>query len=125
MHCSKECSKLANAKRVKTWNAEHPEAMKRYNANRKAKNPGAYRDKARRERIEIIEMLGGECVVCGASNPHWLHADFIPTQRNERYRHPRHIAFVRRNKEKFRLLCANHHYELTLTGAIEGTDITQ
>ena len=27
--------------------------------------------------------------------------------------------------EIFRILCANHHYELTLTGKIEGTDIVQ
>jgi hypothetical protein len=38
---------------------------------------------------------------------------------------PRLLAYIRKNKDNFRLLCANHHYELTLTGMIEGTDITQ
>jgi len=45
--------------------------------------------------------------------------------RELRYRHPRHLGFVMANLDAFRLLCANHHYELTLTGAIAGTDITQ
>jgi hypothetical protein len=51
--------------------------------------------------------------------------DFIPITRELRYRHPRHYAFVSKQKELFRVLCANHHYELTLTGRIDGSDITQ
>lgn len=124
-HCSKECAKNHNAKRVSTWQAEHPDSMGGYNATRVAKNPGVWRDKAQSERQRIIKLLGGCCVVCGADNPAWLHADYIPTTRADRFRHPRHYAYVARNREQFRLLCANHHYELTLTGAIEGTSITQ
>jgi hypothetical protein len=123
-HCSKQCAKNHASKTVKDWRAKHgwrPE----YNERRLAKNPGAWREKSRADRATIIALLGGACVVCGATNPSWLHADYIPTTRNERFRHPRHLKWVRANQDKFRLLCANHHYELTLTGKIEGTTITQ
>ena len=124
-HCSKACAKRANAKSISTWHADNPGAMRVYNATRLAKNPGTWREKARRERLETIALLGGACVVCEASNPYWLHVDYVPTTRNEPYRHPRHLRWIRDNLSKFRLLCANHHYELTLTGKIEGTAITQ
>jgi hypothetical protein len=124
-HCSKACAKNHNAKIVGDWRSVHPDSMTTYNRTRLAKNPGAWREKSRSERAEIIAMLGGRCIVCGASNPVWLHADYIPTTRDRPFRHPRHIAFVRVNASDFRVLCANHHYELTLTGRIEGTDITQ
>ncbi len=99
--------------------------MDQYNANRLAKNPGAWRDQARSGRLRVLAMLGGRCIVCGVTNPSWLHADYIPTSIGKKYRHPRGVAWVRDHIEDFRLLCANHHYELTLTGKIEGTDITQ
>jgi endogenous inhibitor of DNA gyrase (YacG/DUF329 family) len=124
-HCSKECAKNHNAKRIGGWLTDNPGAMKRYNQARLAKNPGAWRDKHRSERERIIDLLGGACVVCGVTNPHWLHVDFIPTTREMRYRHPRHYAWVSKHLDLFRVLCANHHYELTLTGRIEGTSITQ
>lgn len=124
-HCSKECAKNHNAKRIRDWQKENPHAMAGYNRRREAKNPGVWRDKHRSHRERIIELLGGACVVCGVTNPHWLHVDYIPTCREARYRHPRHYAYVSQHIEDFRLLCANHHYELTLTGAIEGTSITQ
>ncbi len=124
-HCSKECAKNHNRKLIKAWNEEHPEAMKKYNANRVKKNPSTYQVGKRQERLEMIRLLGGKCIVCGVDNPYWLHIDYIPTTRNERYRHPRHLRYVREHLDKFRLLCANHHYELTLTGHIEGTDIWQ
>lgn len=124
-HCSKECAKNHNAKRIKGWSADNPDAMKRYNTTRVATDPDAWRKKNRTERERILELLGGACVVCGVSNPHWLHVDFIPTTREMRFRHPRHYAFVAKNRHLFRILCANHHYELTLTGRIEGSDITQ
>lgn len=63
--------------------------------------------------------------MCGVDNPFWLHVDYIPTSRGEQYRHPRHFKYVSEHLDDFRILCANHHYELTLTGRIEGTDITQ
>jgi hypothetical protein len=124
-HCSKQCSKNHNAKRIKSWQEANPDSMKLYNANRVAKNPGAWRDKHRTQREKIIGLLGGACAVCGVTNISWLHVDYVPTCRAEQYRHPRHLAYIQKNPEKFRILCANHHYELTLTGAIEGTDITQ
>lgn len=124
-HCSKECAKNHNAKRVKDWQEEHPGSMGVYNANRIAKDPGAWRSKSRSERERIIAMLGGACEVCDVTNPYWLHVDFIPTTRQSKYRHPRHYAWVSKHRDLFRILCANHHYELTLTGRIEGSDITQ
>ena len=41
------------------------------------------------------------------------------------FRHPRHKKWVLDNIKDFRLLCANHHYELTLSGKIKGTNIKQ
>jgi hypothetical protein len=99
--------------------------MKRYNANRVTKDPEVWRRKQSSERDHIVAMLGGRCVVCGVNNPLWLHVDYIAGSRGLKYRHPRHIAYVRDHQDEFRVLCANHHYELTLSGRIEGTNITQ
>ncbi len=124
-YCSQACSKKSNQKRTLRWHQEHPGAMQSYNQKRLAKNPGAWREKYHNERLEIITLLGGKCVVCGVNNPNWLHVDYIPTTIGKPYRHPRHLKFVRNHVTDFRLLCANHHYELTLTGKIDGTMITQ
>lgn len=124
-HCSKACAKARNAKKIKEWNQEHPDSAVEYRKNRIIKNPGMWKEKYRQERLQIISLLGGACIVCGAVNPNWLHVDFIPTTRDTPYRHPRHLKYIRENADKFRLLCANHHYELTLTGHIEGTEIYQ
>jgi hypothetical protein len=124
-HCSKACAKAHNAKRIGEWHVEHPGAMQQYNENRIQKHPDTWRNKTRGERLEIITLLGGKCIVCGITNVNWLHVDYIPTTRNTPYRHPRHLKYVREHLKEFRLLCANHHYELTLTGRIEGTEITQ
>jgi hypothetical protein len=124
-HCSQRCAKTHNAKRIKDWQAEHPDKMREYRTAQVVKNPGLYREQARRNRLESLRLLGGGCVVCGVTNPNWLHIDFIPTTRNAPYRHPRNLSYIRRHLELFRILCANHHYELTLTGQIIGTDITQ
>lgn len=124
-YCSYRCSKNANSKRIKQWVGAHPEASKRYNKRRLEKNPGEWREKARRERRVAIALLGGACIVCGTNNPNWLHVDYVPTTRGQGGRHPRHLAYLRAHLQDFRLLCANHHYELTLTRRIEGTEITQ
>ena len=124
-YCSYRCSKLANGKKIRAWNGDHPEAMKTYNRNRVAKEPGAYKRQAREHRLKILELLGGRCCVCGVTNTNWLHVDYIPTMRGTGGRHSRHLKFVRENSEDFRILCANHHYELTITGTIEGTSIVQ
>jgi len=124
-YCSGACAKRATTKQVKQWTEDHPEAMREYNSNRVAKNPGAWIEKSKRGRAESLKLLGGKCIVCGVDNPVWLHIDFIPTTRNVPYRHSRGVGYIRRNLHLFRLLCANHHYELTLTGKIEGTNITQ
>jgi len=124
-YCSKSCSKTAQSKTIKGWHEANPDAQREYARKRLQKNPGYWVDKARQERIDTLALLGGACVVCGVTNRYWLHVDYIPTTKDMAYRHPRNIAYIRRHIEKFRLLCANHHYELTLTGKIEGTDITQ
>lgn len=124
-HCSKQCAKRANTKNIKGWLADNPDAMRRYNQTRLEKNPGAWREKSRADRVASLVLLGGQCVVCGIDNSRWLHIDFIPTTRDLRFRHPRHLAYIRAHPDQFRVLCANHHYELTLTGTIEGTAITQ
>lgn len=123
--CSLECRRIHYAPMQTKFKEMHPDAMKEYNKNRLAKNPNVWKDKQRRERNGILEALGGRCIVCGASNKNWLHVDYIPTMRNSKYRHPRHFKWVMENLKDFRILCANHHYELTITGKIEGTDISQ
>lgn len=124
-YCSNACAKKANAKTIQGWKAANPQAMAVYNQARKARDPECWKRKQNGERLAILTLLGGRCLVCGADNPNWLHADYIPTTRGTPYRHPRHLAFVREHLDQFRLLCANHHYELTLTGRIEGTEIEQ
>jgi len=124
-HCSKECAKNHAAKTVSTWQAEHPEMRTTYRKNQLTKDPGYERKRWQDRRGRILDLLGGECVVCGVTNPYWLHVDFIPTGRGQTYRHPRHYRYVSEHLDEFRILCANHHYELTLTGRIKGTDITQ
>jgi hypothetical protein len=124
-HCSKECAKNHATKTVRSWIAERPEMVKVYRQNQLAKDPDYDRRRWQDRRGRILDLLGARCVVCGATNPHWLHVDFIPTGRGQPYRHPRHFRYVSEHLDLFRVLCANHHYELTLTGRIEGSDITQ
>jgi hypothetical protein len=124
-HCSKECAKNHNAKQIKAWRAGNKHTTPTYRANQLAKDPEYERRATAERRQRILDLLGGKCVVCFADKPSWLHVDYIPTGRGEPYRHPRHYRFVSENRHLFRILCANHHYELTLTGAIEGTDIRQ
>ncbi len=124
-HCSRACAKKHNTKKIRTWQIEHPEKMEEYRKRRVAKNPGHNKERSRKYRLESIRLLGGCCCVCGVTNQNWLHVDYIPTNKASPYRHPRHLAFIKRHLADFRLLCANHHYELTLTGRIEGTEIVQ
>jgi len=124
-YCSQACAKKANTKNTLAWHQTHPGVMSTYNAKRVLKHPGIWREKYRSGRIETIRLLGGKCIVCGVNNPHWLHLDYIPTTNGKPYRHPRHLKFIKEHISDFRLLCANHHYELTLTGMIVGTMITQ
>jgi hypothetical protein len=124
-HCSKECAKNHASKTVRAWHVAHPRAYGAYRANQMAKDPEYERKRWQQKRGRIIDLLGGRCIVCRVDNPYWLHVDFIPGSRDIQYRHPRHFKYVTEHIELFRLLCANHHYELTLTGSIEGTDITQ
>lgn len=101
--------------------------MRQYNKNREAKNPTVWKDKVANERSKIIDALGGKCCVenCNVENKNWLHVDYIPTMIGTGFRHPRHFKWVMDNLSDFRLLCANHHYELTITGRIQGSTITQ
>jgi hypothetical protein len=126
-YCSDACAKRTYQKASVEWRTKRPGYMAEYNATRTAKNPGVWVEKSRAARAEALELLGGKCSVpiCHVTNPHWLHIDFIPTTRGTPYRHSRGIAYLRKHLELFRLLCANHHYELTLTGKIEGSNITQ
>lgn len=125
--CSKECRKTKDRISQLRFKHKNPEAMRGYNTNRLIKNPNAWKDKNARERSEIITTLGSTCIVpdCGVINPLHLHVDYIPTMRGTGFRHPKYKKWVMDNIKDFRLLCANHHYELTITGKIENTNITQ
>lgn len=124
-HCSKQCAKNHNAKKVWDWQQANPEAMRQYSADWRQRNPDYYKRAGAARRRSMLDLLGGVCVVCGAANPAWLHVDYVHGSRGLRFRHPRHLAYIAEHLEDFRILCANHHYELTLTGHIEGTAITQ
>lgn len=124
-YCSQKCAKKAYAKGIGIWKELNHEKIYFYQRNRVKKNADVWKEQARSERRKILEMLGGKCVVCGVENPLWLHVDYIPTNKNDPYRHPRTLKFTRENLHLFRILCANHHYELTLSGKIEGTEIVQ
>ena len=124
-YCSQNCAKRAYAKGVSVWHKLHPERVGHYRAERVKKNADLWKDQARSERRRILEALGGKCIVCQAGNPSWLHVDYIPTTKGQPFRHPRTLRFTLANIGLFRILCANHHYELTLTGKIEGTEIVQ
>jgi predicted nucleic acid-binding Zn ribbon protein len=125
--CSKECRRIKDRKHQKDFYIDNPNARSRYTKTVLDKNPDHWRNKNRKERLEIIQKLGCICKVpmCGVSNPLHLHVDYIPTMIGTGFRHPRHKRWVLDNIKDFRLLCANHHYELTITGQIEGSDITQ
>lgn len=124
-YCSKQCAKRAHTKSIKKYEAKIPGFWQRINKKRLAANPGYWREKSAKDRLRILELLGGACVVCGVTRTCWLHVDYIPTTMGQPFRHPRGIAFIKTHREDFRILCANHHYELSLTGRIEGTDIRQ
>lgn len=125
--CSKKCRKIRNNQSNEKFHKSHPNSMKIYNQNRVKKNPTVWKEKWNSDREEIITNLGGKCTVphCKVKNHTWLHIDYIPTMVGSKYRHPRHKRWVLDNLKDFRLLCANHHYELTLTGEIKRTDIKQ
>ncbi|MER8999967.1 hypothetical protein NKJ52_20785 [Mesorhizobium australicum] len=120
-YCNKKCAKNSNNKRIRGWTVERQERRREL----VAADPAYHRKHADKQRDRILDLLGGKCVVCGAMNRHWLHVDYIHGTRGSQHRHPRHFAYVRDHVTDFRVLCAKHHYELTLTGKIEGTEITQ
>ncbi len=124
-YCNKLCSKAAQQKYVKEWRKDHPEELRAYSRKWREENPAYHSSLNATKRKVALDALGGACVVCGVTNPPWLHIDYIPTCRGLQYRHPRGTRYVLDHLDDFRILCANHHYELTLTGQIEGTDITQ
>lgn len=121
-YCGDQCREIASKQQQGGFKVKNPKAHRRYNRNRR---PNYWRDKQQSERLEIVTSLGGKCCVCDITNPNWLHVDYIPTMQGTGLRHPKHKSYVLRHVEDFRLLCANHHYELSITGKIEGTDITQ
>jgi hypothetical protein len=124
-YCSQKCAKKAYTKGIGIWKELNHEKLGIYHRDRVKKNAEVYKQQARSERKRILQFLGGKCVVCCVENPSWLHVDYIPTNKGDAYRHSRTLKFTFANPHLFRILCANHHYELTLTGKIEGTSIEQ
>lgn len=123
--CSHECRKKLWEQNSWKFRGNNPDIMKVYNAKRKQKDPDVWKRKYEADRAMILAALGGKCIVCEVTNPNWLHVDYQPTMAGTGYRHPRHKKWVLDHLTDFRILCANHHYELTITGKIEGTDIIQ
>ena len=99
-HCSKACAKKSVQKSTLAFYERNPKAdyTGQVNTRRAAKNPGMWRDKHRGERAEAIGLLGGGCVVCGVTNPNWLHVDYKPTTNGKPYRHPRHLKKEKNEK---------------------------
>ena len=123
--CSDVCRKVRRNSQKEKFFEDHPNAMKAYNKNRVSKDPDVWKKKWDSSREKIIDKLGGKCLVCNTTNIYHLHIDYIPTMRGTGKRHPRHERWVLDHLTDFRLLCANHHYELTLTGKIENTNLIQ
>lgn len=124
--CSDECRKVKNKGNRDKFHTNNEGKHKEYNKTRLERKPNYWKDKYNQERNEVIVALGGECIACGNKNPLHLHLDYIPTMRGKGgFRHPRHKRWMLDNLKDFRVLCANHHTELTLTGRIDGTQITQ
>lgn len=124
-YCTRRCSRLSNRENIAAWVAAHPGCSERYNRTRLQKKPTAYIDQRRKDRAETIALLGGACVVCGETYWPFLEIDYIPTTRGKPHRHSRGHKFMRDNAKDFRVLCANHHRELSTTGRIAGTEIVQ
>jgi predicted nucleic acid-binding Zn ribbon protein len=123
--CSLPCRKILWEKNGHVFKERNPRKMQVYNATRLLKDPDTWSRKFKEERLVILQALGGKCIACDATNPNWLHVDYVPTMAGTGMRHPRHKKWVLDHISDFRILCANHHYELTITGKIEGTNIIQ
>ena len=63
----------------------------------------------RKKTEEIIQKLGGRCKVCKESNIRYLQFHY-----KKGGKHPRYKAWILKHIKDFKLLCANHHNELTV-----------
>lgn len=124
-YCARACSRAAQKQKQNAWAEAHPGHRGFYREGELARRPDIDRERSQSRRSSAIDALGGKCVVCGVTKTAWLEIDYIPTTRGLPFRHPKHAGFVLKNLKDFRLLCANHHRELTTTGRIDGTEITQ
>jgi hypothetical protein len=112
--CSREHATLQYRDSKRKWQTMNP-SNPRYAKTPVVASPGLYVEKAWIERRHLIDFLGGKCVVCGIDNPRMLQLDYIPGRYTPKHghRHPRYPAYVRKHREDFQLLCANHHQEKT------------
>jgi predicted XRE-type DNA-binding protein len=69
------------------------------------------KERARRDRLNLLAFLGGKCVQCGESDPDLLDIDHIDACGSEdRPRGPSGVAkAVRANPDEFQLLCVKCH----------------
>lgn len=123
--CSDKCRLVKNKGLRDKFYFQNPDVRKKYTKNANIKDPDRYKKQRWNKRLELFKILGGGCIVCSHSNPLHLCIDYAPTMQGTGLRHPEHFAWIRDHKEDFRLLCANHHQELSTTGKIEGTNIVQ
>ena len=68
--------------------------------------------KAREDRVEIIDTLGGRCVLCGFADKRALDIDHTDRRRKlkmKSYPLQRRVSDWRKNMAHIRVLCANCH----------------
>ena len=119
-YCCYAHSKMANLKRMRLWRQNNKETGKIYYERRTQKHPEVWKEKYYKRRNELIEFLGGKCIVCNETNKLWLQIDYKIGSKGYGWRHPRNKMFILKNKDDFQILCANHHQEKTIRENYKG-----
>jgi hypothetical protein len=102
--------KSENLKRIKKWREQNKEQTKINNAK------SAYK-RIRETRIEILNLLGNKCSICGYSDPRALQIDHVNGGGRKELRkfsnYFIHLKFVltqiKAGSKDYQLLCANHN----------------
>ena len=126
-HC-----KLCQAAKKKAKRQSDPATYNAYQRSYYEKNKEKLLPRARKAnakayrnmKAEILSLLGGKCAVCGITQ--FLQVDHVqgnggehrgrtPNNHTTSLRDIRNAARADEAEGKYQLLCANHHYEKTLT----------
>jgi hypothetical protein len=110
-----------NAERQRQWREGHPEQVRAVKKAHREKNLEEIRTKDRaysyskrvRNRLEVLNALGGKCVRCGIDDWRVLQIDHIngggTQERRQVTSFTRYYKDMLRSPEKYQVLCANCH----------------